>query len=233
MKPGKSDCEDCGSMLLPASEPIDQNNGRSNGMDGNTGDTHSCLQTVRLCVRQNAHHVKEQEDMIKSQSILIGKLIRELEEVKERLKVQEKESGRLKDQVEKVMLNQASLSVEPEHKSLIHRLKSDEFITSEKVHQIMLSVDFKDFSQDSVTPNKRFVCSILDPGCERMDSCRLCLSFARKQHNMKSGDMCSRFTASCVVQRLNSSLFTCISVSPLLFPCFVVFVLFFPALTGI
>lgn len=141
-------------MLMPASDPADLNN----GSDGGGGDGHSCLRTVMLSVRKNAHHVKEQEETVKSQSILIAKLIRELEEVKKRLQGQEKESSRLKDQMEKVILSQASLTVEPEHKSLIARLKQDAFITSEKVHQIMLSVDFKDFNQDSVTPNKRFVC---------------------------------------------------------------------------
>lgn len=140
-----SSCETCGSLpSIP-----------TNSYSLNNSDSHSCLKTLISCVRRNSDCLTEQEDTIKSQNILIAKLIRELEELKQRIEEKDKEVGSLNDRMEKVILSQATLCVEPEHKSLIDRLKDEGFIVTDRVYQIMLSVDFKDFSQDNVTPNKR------------------------------------------------------------------------------
>ena len=120
-----------------------------------SSDSHSCLQTLMHCVKKNSDTIRDQEETIRSQNILLAKLIRELEEVKQILNEKGNEISSMKESMEKVILNQACIIVEPEHKGLIDKLKQDDFITTDKVYQIMLSVDFRDFSQDSVTPNKR------------------------------------------------------------------------------
>jgi hypothetical protein len=138
-------CEICSSNL--------PSNGTADVMA--TGDSHSCLQSIMRCIRKNSDTIRDQEETISSQNILLAKLIRELEEVREQVRSQCKEISSLKEDLDKVKLTQASIVVEPEHKSLIDKLKTDGLIKSDKVYQIMLSVDFRDFNQDNVTPNKR------------------------------------------------------------------------------
>lgn len=127
----------------------------SNDADVNSSDSHSCLQSMMLCIRKNCDTIRDQEETITSQNILLAKLIRELQEVRDDVKYQQKEISSLKEDLEKVKLVQASIVVEPEHKGLIDQLKADGFIASDKVYQIMLSVDFRDFNPENVTPNKR------------------------------------------------------------------------------
>ena len=142
--PEAAECEVCSGIL-----------GVADGLPSGGGSSHSCLKTLIYCIKRNADVIQDQQNTIRSQSTLLADLLHEMESVKQCLNDKKQQITCLEEKLDKVILNHASTVAEPEHKGLIDRLKEDGFITSDKVYQIMLSVDFRDFSQDNTTPGKR------------------------------------------------------------------------------
>ena len=142
-------CDVCRPILLHISQP-------PSSESTDDADTHSCLKTLIQAVKRNTDSIQQQDQTIRDQNALLDRLIHELDDVRTCLRDKQEELSLMKDSLEKVSQSQGpALVVEPEHKSLIDRLRQEGHIKSDKVYQVMLSVDFRDFSQDGVSPNKR------------------------------------------------------------------------------
>lgn len=121
---------------------------------------HSCIKSISELVRSSSSTVKENDELITSQNILLAKVIRESQEMKDQvdqIKVDfEAKIDLLTKQVEELSNKASRVIDEPilvnkvskQHKELIDNLRTEGHIKSEKVYQVMCSVDFRDFGDD-------------------------------------------------------------------------------------
>lgn len=143
---------------------------------------HHCLKSVVIELKQLTKLVRENDELITSQNLLIAKLIKENEENKQKLdKLTElteevnklraeldhiQEQNQLNDSTEVVQVNGTvsrdfKQKVSKKHESIIVQLKNENIIQSDKVYNIMLSVDFRDFNSGDGYLSKRFVCILM------------------------------------------------------------------------
>lgn len=119
---------------------------------------HSCIQSMAKLVSCSNSMVKENDELINSQNIVLGKTIRDVQELKDQMdqmKVDfEQKIDSLTKKVGELMPKNSKIdeivqnSVSKQHKDLIDDLKAKGYIKSEKVYQVMCSVDFRDFGDE-------------------------------------------------------------------------------------
>ena len=124
------------------------------------GSDHSCLQSIVKLVCSSNSTVKENDELINSQNIVLAKTIRDVQELKDQMNqmkvdfeqkidVLTKQIEELKSQnrvIDETVL--VTTQVSKQHKDLIDKLKSEGHIKNEKVYQVMCSVDFSNFGDD-------------------------------------------------------------------------------------
>lgn len=124
------------------------------------GSDHSCLQSIVKLVCSSNSIVKENDELINSQNIVLAKTIRDVQELKDQMnqmKVEfEQKIEVLTKQIEELVSKNKVIDepvivknqVSKQHKDLIDKLKAEGHIKNEKVYQVMCSVDFRDFGDD-------------------------------------------------------------------------------------
>lgn len=120
---------------------------------------HSCIKSISELVRSSSSIVKENDELITSQNILLAKMIRDSQEMKDemdQIKVDfQAKVDLLTKQVEELSKTSKVIDepilvykVSKQHKELIDKLRTEGHIKSEKVYQVMCSVDFRNFGDD-------------------------------------------------------------------------------------
>lgn len=135
------------------------------------GADHSCIQSIAKLACKSNSIVKDNDELIDSQNIVLAKTIRDVQELKDQMEQMKAEfEGKIDDlskKVEELKTKNSTVEetvqspISTQHKALIDKLKSEGHIKSEKVFQVMCSVDFRNFG-DEYTNTKYDINSILN-----------------------------------------------------------------------